>query len=266
MNSGSQVTVTLTATRAAITGTTSVAGAVLPGSTPVITPNAVVQPYNPQVGGALAPGTIVAIYGTNLATSAGQPSTTPLPTNFNGTTVYVGGIAAPLFYVGPNQINAQIPFELDPTKQVQVVVSANGALSAPQTIQLTQAAPGLDAFGDGTVVALDLNSGVYVSASSPARPGDFLVLFLLGMGQTDNAVPSGTTTPNSPLAHPTATPTLTLGGVPVSNLQFAGLAPGFVGLYQINLQVPTVPVDGNLVLTVSQNGATSNTTVLPVQR
>ncbi len=263
-NSSAQVTINARATAAGLTAATAqIAGSVLPNIAPVLTPNGTVQPYNPQIGGAIAPGTIVAIYGSNLAATAGQPTTTPLPTLLNGTTALIGGIPAPLFYVGPGQINAEIPFELDPTKQYQVVVSANGALTTPQPIQLSAASPGLDSFPDATLIAVHAADGTLVSQTSPARPGEYLVMYLLGMGPTDNPVTTGAGSPGSPLDRPLAVPTLTLGGVgaPVA---FAGLTPGLVGLYQINLLVPNVPSDGNLVLTVSQNGIVTNTTILPV--
>jgi uncharacterized protein (TIGR03437 family) len=245
--------------------TTPVAGSVVPNEAPVLTPNGTVHPYNPVIGGALAPGTIVAIYGSSMATVPTLPSTTPLPTKVNGTTVLMGGIPAPLFYVSATQINAQIPFDLDPSNEYQIIVNANGALSMPQPLQLSAATPGLDAFPDGTIVALHSATGALVSAGDPARPGEFIVMFLLGMGKTDNPVTTGDTSPTSTLNHPLSTPTLTLAGKPVP-VAFAGLTPGLVGLYQINLQIPDVDVDGNLVLTVSQNGDTSNSTILPVLR
>ena len=263
--SSAQVTITARATASGLPAATAlIAGAVVPNATPVLTPNGTVHPYNPQIGGALAPGTIVAIYGSNLASIATQPTATPLPTSMNGTTVLIGGIPAPLFYVSSGQINAQIPFELDPSKQYQVVVSANGALTTPQPIQLTKATPGLDAFADGTLVAVHGQDGTLISQTSPAKPGEYIVMFLLGMGSTDNPVTTGSPSPGSPLDRPLALPKLTLGGIDVP-IAFAGLTPGFVGLYQINLQVPNVVVDGNLVLTVSQNSLISNTTILPVR-
>jgi len=242
---------------------TPVASSVVPNAAPVLTPDGTVHPYNPLIGGALAPGTIVAIYGSNMATVPAQPTTTPLPVRLNGTTILMGGIPAPLFYVSPTQVNAQIPFELDPSKEYQIVVNANGALSAPLPLHLSAANPGLDAFPDGTIVALHSATGALVTADNPARSGEYIIMFLLGMGATDNPVTTGDVSSLSTLNSALSTPTLTLGGksVPVF---FAGLTPGLVGLYQINLKIPDVDVDGNLVLTVSQDGDTSNSTILPV--
>jgi uncharacterized protein (TIGR03437 family) len=220
--------------------------------------------FNPKVGGALVPGSIVAISGVNLTGLEAQANSLPLPTSLNGTSVQIGGLPAPLFYAGSGQINAQIPFELDPTKQYQVVVNANGALTAPQTIQLGDATPALAAFADGSLIAQHWDDNSLVSATNPATPGEYLVMYLVGMGATDHPVASGAATPLSPLSRVTSPPTVTLGGNPVPVL-FAGLTPLSVGLYQIDIQVPNVPVDGNLVLTVSQGGVVSNTTILPVR-
>jgi uncharacterized protein (TIGR03437 family) len=85
------------------------------------------------------------------------------------------------------------------------------------------------------------------------------------MGATDNAVADGAAAPLSPLARVKNAPTVTIGGVSAP-VYFAGLAPGWVGLYQVNIQVPNVPYSGNLPLVVSQNGISSNVAILPVQK
>jgi hypothetical protein len=244
--------------------TTQIAGSVVPNAAPVVNPQAAVHAFNPQVGGPLAPGTIIAVYGSNLASQTGQPTSIPLATALNGTSVIIGGIQAPLFYVSPGQINVQVPFELDSSKQYQLVVSANGAIATPQTIQLSPATPGIAAFSDGTLLAQH-QDGTLVLPVSPALPGEYIVMYLLGMGGTDNPVTSGNGSPFDPLARPNVTPVVTLGGTQIP-VAFAGLTPGLVGLYQINIQVPQNIAGGNQVLTVSQGGNVSNTTILPIQQ
>ena len=263
-SSGATVTINARASGAGLPAAIAqLAGSVVPNATPTITPNGVANPFDPQTGGALSPGTIVAIYGTHLGSVAVQPSTIPLPTKLNGTTVLIGGVPSPLFYVSPSQINVQIPFELTPAQQYQVVVNANGALTTPQPIQLTAATPGLDTFPDGTLLAVHAADGSLISAASPAQPGEYIVMFLLGMGSTGNSPASGTSSPSDPPATPTALPTLTLDGNPVP-VAFAGLAPNFVGLYQLNLQIPVGTPGGNLVLAVSQEGVAGNSAILPI--
>jgi len=260
----SEVAINLTASAPGYPAATSqIAGAVVPNAVPLLTPNSTLHSFDPLIGGALAPGTIVAIYGQNLAAAASQPTTIPLPTTFNGTAVIVGGMEAPLYYVSPGQINAQIPFELSSGNQYQVIVSANGALTTPQPIQLASATPGLAAFSDSTLIAQH-GSGTLVSQTAPATGGEYLVAYLAGLGDTTVPVPSGAASPSSPLAQPTSTPTLTINGTQYPIL-FAGLTPGLVGLYQMNFQVPAALAAGNITIVVSQNGQPSNQTVLPYQ-
>jgi uncharacterized protein (TIGR03437 family) len=244
--------------------TVQISGTVTPNSVPSVTPQGTVNPFNPQVGGPLAPGTIMTIYGSNLAPQAGQPTSIPLATSINGTSVIIGGIPAPLFYVSPSQINVQVPFELDSSKQYQVVVSAGGAIAAPQSIQMNASTPGVAAFGDGTIIAQHAADGSLILPGSPAQPGEYIVLYLLGMGATDVSVASGNASPSSPFAHPQTAPIVTLGGRQIPPA-FAGLTPGLVGLYQIDLQIPADMQGGNQVLIVSQGGQTSEPTILPIE-
>ncbi len=124
----SQITISARATGGGLAAQiVQIAGQVTPNATPVLTPNATLNAFAPVVGAALAPGTIVQIYGQNLAGQAGTASTTPLPNKLNSTSVLIGGIFAPLYYVSPGQINAQIPFELSAGNQYQIIVNANGS-------------------------------------------------------------------------------------------------------------------------------------------
>lgn len=243
--------------------TVQVVGATVPNAAPVLTPHGTLHSFNPLIGAALAPGTIIQIYGQNLATGTAQPTAIPLPTTMNGTQVIIGGTPAPLYFVSAGQINAQLPFELTSGNQYQVLVTVNGALTSPDTVTLTPAAPGMAAFSDGTLIAQH-GDGTLVSATSPAKSGEYLVAYLAGMGETNATPPSGAASPVSPLALPMVNPTLTINGAPYP-IAFAGLTPGLVGLYQLNFQVPAGLPAGDITLVVSQNGQPSNQTVLPYQ-
>jgi uncharacterized protein (TIGR03437 family) len=263
-NPSSQVAIDVSANAPGYPAAASrIAGAVLPNAVPLLSPNGTLHSFDPLIGAALAPGTIVAIYGQNLAAAATPTTTIPLPTALNGTSVIIGGTEAPLYYVSPGQINAQIPFELEPENQYQVIVSANGALTTPQPIQLSTATPGLAALSDGTLIAQHSN-GSLVSQTAPAMGGEYLVVYLAGLGQTTVPVASGAASPSSPLAMPSATPVLTINGTQYPTL-FAGLTPGLVGLYQMNFQVPAGLPAGDITVVVSQSGQPSNQTVLPYQ-
>ena len=94
--------------------------------------------------------------------------------------------------------------------------------------------------------------------------GEYLVAYLAGLGDTNVPVASGAASPSSPLAQPSATPALTIDKTQYPIL-FAGLTPGLVGLYQMNFQVPTGLPAGDITIVVTQNGQSSNQTVLPYQ-
>jgi uncharacterized protein (TIGR03437 family) len=100
----------------------------------------------------------------------------------------------------------------------------------------------------------------------PVRKGEFLTIYCLGMGDVDNRPATGTLSPSAePLARVKTLPTVTLGGV-AAHVDFAGLAPGFVGLYQINVQAPdTAPTGDTVPLIINSGGAASNTVTIAVQ-
>lgn len=263
-NVSSQVTVTATATASPLpVATALVTGAVRSNVTPALTPNGTLDVFNPVVGSALAPGQVVQIYGTNLAASTAI-APVPLPTALAGTMVLIGGIPAPLFYVSAGQIDAQIPFGLNAGSQYQIIVDVNGSLSTPLPIQLGVVAPSL-ANLSGAALAEHLD-GTLVTATSPAQPSEYIVLYLSGLGATTNPVPSGAITPSNPntLSIPLVTPTLTLNGANIP-IAFVGLTPTAVGLYQIDFQMPASIAAGNLPLLVMQGGTVTNTVLLPTQ-
>ena len=263
-NVSPQVTVTATAQAAPLpASTTLVTGEVRSNVTPVLTPNSMLDVFNPVVGSALAPGQVVQLYGTNLATQT-VIATLPLPPSLAGTTVFIGGIQAPLFYISSGQIDAQIPYELNAGSQYQVIVEVNGSLSTPMPIQLGTVAPSL-ANLSGEALAEHAADGSLVTAAAPAQPGEYVVLYLSGLGATTNPVPAGQVTPSvsdpSLLSIPLVTPTLTLNGANIP-IAFVGLTPTAVGLYQINFQMPAAIAAGDLPLVVIQGQTAMSNTVL----
>jgi uncharacterized protein (TIGR03437 family) len=213
------------------------------------------------LGAGLAPGNVAQVYGTGMAPSPSQ-TIVPLPSEFSGTFMLIGGMEAPLFYVSDSLINVLVPFELTPNRQYAAIVSANGALTLPENIDITVLQPGVAQFPDGTVIAQISGTTTLISASNPATPGQNLTIYLAGMGPTNPPVPSGQPTPLQ-LVPVTNQPTVTLDGQPVS-YAYAGLTPTGIGLYQINMTVPANARTGVLDLVVTQNGVAANTTKLPV--
>jgi uncharacterized protein (TIGR03437 family) len=250
------------------TATVQIVGQVTPNAAPLLSPNGTLDAFAiaAEPGAPLAPGTIVQIYGSNLTAQTTVGSTIPLATVLDQTSVIIGGLPAPLYYVSPGQINAQIPFELTAGNPYQVVVSANGALSTPNPIQLTSDAPGIAQYATGQAIAQHVSDNSLVTETSPAKPGEYIVFYVAGMGLTNQTVPSGTASPSTNLATLLDTATLTLNGVPIpaANILFAGLTPTLVGLYQIDFQVPANAPNGDLPLVLTQTSGLSNSTILPV--
>lgn len=202
-----------------------------------------------------APGAIISIFGQDMATTTAEATTRPLPTEISGTRVLANNVPAPLFFVSPLQINAQVPFEAPAGSTVNVAVRVAGQSSPPEPLQIAATAPGIftiPAVGTGQGAVLIANTDVIVAAtgsipgrtSRPARPGEFVSIFCGGLGQTIPPLASGA--PGN--AEPTVEmPTLTIGGQNAT-VSFSGAAPGFAGLYQINAIVPNLPAGDHEVL------------------
>jgi uncharacterized protein (TIGR03437 family) len=219
-------------------------------------------PTAQALGYGLAPGNVAQVYGTGMASVSQSPNAVPLVNAFNGTFLLIGAIQAPLYYVSPGLLDVQIPAELAPNQQYAAVLSANGALSLPETITLVPEQPGMAANADGTVIAQHAVDYSLVTAAHPAKPGEPLIIYLAGMGATNPPVASGAVTPSA-LVPTIVQPTMSVDGQPAA-IAYAGLTPDGIGLYQINFTVPTNARSGNLNLVVIQGNQPSNTTTLPV--
>jgi uncharacterized protein (TIGR03437 family) len=186
----------------------------------------------------LARGGIGSIFGVDLAPGVDVASATPLPQSLNGVRVLVNNQAAPLFFVSSTQINFQIPYEVPASGQVNIVVERNGVVSTPEPAQVALNAPAMFTNpSNGEPIVERYPNFDLITANNPARSGDVLILFLTGIGDLTSRPASGSAAPSSPLATAVSNPTVTVGSRNAT-VFFAGLAPGFVGLGQINIQLP----------------------------
>jgi uncharacterized protein (TIGR03437 family) len=222
----------------------------------------------------VAPGSIAAAYGNFLLSSPSTAPGLPLPTNLSGLSMQFGGfgspgVPVPLFYASGGQVNLQVPWELAGQTQTPLTVSVSSQTSASRAVNLAPFAPAIfstNAQGTGQGAILD-TSYQLVDALNPATPGTtYIQIYCTGLGPVTYQPSSGSPAPSSPpLAETTTTPTVTIGNVPAQVL-FSGLAPGFVGLYQVNAQVPAGTPGGAAVpVTVSMEDTTSNTVTMAVQ-
>lgn len=216
--------------------------------------------------GAVAPGSIAAVFGTFLVNSLVTAPGASLPTSLGGVSLQAGTTAFPLFFVAGNQADVQISWELSGQTQATVSATAGGQNVAFQGLKLAPFAPGIfstNAQGSGQGAILD-GSYRLVDGSNPASVGTTVQIYCTGLGPVTNQPASGTPSPSSPLAMTISTPTVTVGGLAAPVL-FSGLAPGFVGLYQVNVEVPAATPGGSAVpVAISIGGAVSNTVTIAV--
>jgi uncharacterized protein (TIGR03437 family) len=268
--------VTLNATASSLQpATAELYGGIGPNQTPppTLVSNATVNNLNPVPGAALSPGTIAQVYGTGLGTSPVSTGAAPLPTTFDNTFALVGPSEAPLYFLSSGQVNIQIPYEASANQQMPIVLSVNNAITLPQMLSVVPATPGVLSDDKGrspsapqngaNIVAQHSADYSMVTSANPAKPGEYLLMYLVGMGATNPPVASGVESPTSPLAYVVAQPTVTVNSQPAT-VSFAGLTPGFVGLYQVDFQVPMGLSSGEFEVDVTQNGVAANPTMLPV--
>jgi uncharacterized protein (TIGR03437 family) len=227
----------------------------------------------PSKGGAVnlasytagvAPNGLLSIFGQNFGTLATPPST-PLPLIMGGTCVTLNNVALPLLLTSPQQINAQIPPGTAAGTYPLVVRSiANLAASASENVTVAKYAPAVFVDSTGQLALFHAN-GQYVSKNNPATRDEPLTMYATGLGATTGgAVTAGNVSPSSPLAV-SGTVQVFFGDPGYSQagviVDWSGLAPGFIGVYQLNLRIPGTHLDGNaLPVTLTIGGVSSPTT------
>jgi len=261
--------------------------------TPAVDPNrAALNSASFASGQPVAPGSLVSIFGTNLASTTALAGSIPFSTSLANVKVSFNGISAPISGVFPNattgdQINAQLPWEILPlippgtAGTVSMIVTNNGVPSAPQTVKVAAAAPGIFAItlsngqvvgsGVGQAIAYGNSDGIIAAPAGaitgltthPAKINDpsTLVILATGLGAVDTTVNDGDV-PSVITSKTLTTPTVMVGGVP-AQVVFSGLvgrdntgkAFGFVGVYQINAIIqPGTPTGNAVPLQIQMNG------------
>ncbi len=234
---------------------------------PVILEGGVVSAASFAGGGVVA-GELISILGVQMGPREGvtaslDPATGGLPTTVARVTVRIGGVPAPLLFVRNDQINAQVPYEVAGRSDVTVEVTYRTSVSQPVTVRVLEARPGVFTQGGAAGQAAALNEdGSSNGAGNGAAQGSTVVFFLTGQGTVSPAVPTGRRAPGAaPFPLPQRAVTATIGGV-TAKVSFAGLAPGLIGVLQVNLVVPSglFPRD-NMPVSISIGGAAGPTNV-----
>ena len=198
-----------------------------------------------QTAGALAPNAIATIYGTNLSFSTHALTTADLdhgdlPLSLDGVTVYVNGIVANLFYVSPGQINFLVPYQIAASTATLYVI--RNATAGPMVkVVIANTAPAFFQWSGNIAVAQHAD-GTLISAAAPAQGGEVIVLFAAGLGRTSPDIAYGNVVKQAATILYAAQLQVLLNGAPspAANILYAGVTPGFAGLYQINLKLPDV--------------------------
>lgn len=235
------------------------------GPAPSITPGGVVNGASFQPG--IVPGSWFTITGANFAPSSTQDTWANsivngnLPTSLDCVSVSVGGKPGYVYYVSAAQLNVLAPDA--GTGPVPVTVTTPGGTSSAETASSQQVAPAFFLWGGKYAVASRNADGTYVGPATlfpglttPAKPGDIILLWGTGFGPTNPAAPAGVQTPSGQI-YSTASPvTVTVGGINAT-VYGSALSPGFAGLYQVAIQVPPSAPDGDLPVAAAIDGASS---------
>jgi uncharacterized protein (TIGR03437 family) len=236
---------------------------VVVSSTPAIAQNSVVSAASFQPG--IVPGSWFTIQGTNLSSTTDTWDKSivngNLPTTLDGVRVNVGGKPAYIYYVSPTQINAVAPDV--GTGSLAVTVTNSYGTSAPSTVTSQTVEPAFFLLAGKYAAATRQdfswavqNGAIQSLTTSPAKPGDVIILWGTGFGPTSPSAPVGVQIPSDKTYSAVNPVTVTVGGIP-AQVYGSALTPGFVGLYQVAIQVPPSAPDGDLPVVATVSGAKS---------
>ncbi|HYO82159.1 MAG TPA: S8 family serine peptidase, partial [Bryobacteraceae bacterium] len=239
---------------------------------PSIASTGIVDAASGQPARSYAPGSYITLYGQGLSEAQRGFGTPYGPLALVGVSVSFEvpsqrlSVPGRVSFVSPSQINVLIPWELQGVSSALMKVSIGDSSSSLVTVPIASSAPSLFEFTDASgrrVVAAAGESGVITSDNGAVR-GRAISLYVNGLGAVENQPASGAPGPSNPLARTRVAPQVTIAGRPAPVL-FSGLAPGFVGLYQINVVVPEDVPAGLHPVVVTADGNASRPSTLVVR-
>jgi uncharacterized protein (TIGR03437 family) len=229
-------------------------------------------------GQAITPGSLITIFGTNLASKLAQADTIPLSNSLGGVSVlFINGNTAkntPMLFANGTQLNVQVPWDLVPagaSANVKVIVTSNGVNSNTETVAVGPFSPGVFA-SNGMAIAVNNSDGTLAwptgavpgLATHPAKPGDVLIVYATGLGAVANPPANGQNSLDQ-LRTTLVTPQILIGGVS-AKVDFSGLSPQFVGVNQINVTVPDTASGNNVPFQIVLGGITTTGTTIAVSQ
>ena len=238
------------------------------GKAPYIDPTGIVNAasFSPFTAG-ISGGEFLTLFGSNLAPGTDIFTGAPFPTTLNGVQVLVNGIAAPIYYVTTGELAFVVPFATGPYPVASIQVINNNGASNVVTMLVNSTTPGVftansSGLGYGAVEHAD---GSLVTQASPAQPGDTVVTFVSGLGTVFPPITDGSPGPSPTLSNtvPAGDITADINGTPAT-VQYAGLAPYLVGLYQLNVTIPTTATSGDNYLEIFGPDSDNLQALIPV--
>jgi uncharacterized protein (TIGR03437 family) len=265
-HSSATVTVTADATipDQNLKGQVVVKGGLLTFDTPPQITSAVVNAASLDPQSPVAPGSMIAIFGSKLAGSQSAPTNAPLPTTLGGSSVIIAGLSIPLVFSSDGQVNGIVPFETAINASQQAILIRGFTPSVPQTVTIAAAAPGIfskdgTGQGQGVIIVTDASGNQFIADSShPAKVGDTVTILCTGLGQVSPQVATGVPTPLAPSFNAVNSVVVTIGGAS-AKITFAGLTPGVAGMYQVNAVVPAGATGDQVPVVITAAGQTSPT-------
>jgi len=240
-------------------------------SFPVIASGGVVNSASLIPRSPLAPGSLVSILGSGLATAKLSSPALPASNEIAGTSVTVAGRLLPLLSISEDRIDAVFPDDIAVNTLHQLIVQKGNSATVPEPMTAAAAGPAIftkDGAGQGQGMIFTVSAGgtkTLADPGAPAKAGDSIVIECTGLGAVDRPAPAGTAAPDAPAAQIMNRATVTIGGV-AANITFAGLEPGATGLYQIKAIVPAgVPPGDAVLVQVTVAGQTSPAVTMAIR-
>ena len=198
--------------------------------------------FDPVAPAPPAPGGLISIFGTRLAEGQATAEQLPLPESLASTSVFIGGIPAPLLFSGGGQVNALVPLELTPNTSHRLLIQRGTTLTEAVDISVAVAQPAIfkttPGASQGHVYRFVDGTQILADELAPAVAGDILIIYAAGLGAVDPTPPSGEAAGFDLLSRSAIGVEVKIQGAD-ADVQFSGLAPGFAGLYQVNAVTPS---------------------------
>ncbi len=218
-------------------------------------------------GGAVSPGEIITIFGTDVGPPGSHfgfidPIDGTLATQIEGVSVFFNGVPAPIFFVNETQINAQVPYTENPGGITFTTIMRDAQSSDAVALNVASAAPALFTRGGNQIAALNSNLSIN-NAAAPARRGETVAVFGTGQGSVIPALATGAPAGGLfDLSFVEAQVSATIGGRPAA-VSFAGMAPGLVGLLQVNVEIPAATPAGpaEVIIQIGSNQTQPGVTI-----